>query len=148
MRVYQGPALKSQIQRSSLPKLSHRCLCPSALGRDRPPRGHSLLRAPGICPTGSQGVQAVPKFTALSPASAPPRSGPAINERSVWVPGCAARSGPTAHTRAQRTLHCVSWNHDLPPTPTPPGWTQQAPQPCAPTSQALMLSSASLVALP
>lgn len=35
-----------------------------------------------------------------------------------------------------------------PHPPHPPQWTRQAPQPCAPTSQTLMLSSASLVALP
>lgn len=67
---------------------------------------------------------------------------PAICERRVWGLAGAARQAPTAHTRAWRAPLSVSGNHN------PQAWTQQAPQPCAPTSKALTLSSASLIALP
>lgn len=72
----------------------------------------------------------------------PGKQRPAICERRVWGLARAARQAPTAHTRAQRAPLSVSGNHN------PQSWTQQAPQPCAPTSKALTLSSTSLIALP
>lgn len=72
----------------------------------------------------------------------PGKQQPAICERRVWGLAGAARQAPTAHTRAGRAPLSVGGNRN------PQAWTQQAPQPCAPTSKALTLSSASLIALP
>lgn len=143
MRVCPGLAAKSQIQRSSSPILSRHRPCPSALCRDRPPTGLSLWTRPDQiagCPGSAQ-------LCRCASSERPARSDQGSSSQPSVSGGFggfagAARQAPIAHTRVRRARLSVSGNH------SPRAWTQQAPRPCAPTSKALTLSSASLIARP